>query len=47
VAVDGSVVRLDVESVCLHGDTDGAVALAVAVRAALADARIDVAAFAP
>jgi UPF0271 protein len=47
VAVDGSVVRLDVESVCLHGDTDGAVALAAAVRAALADARIDVAAFAP
>ena len=45
--LDRLKVRLGVESVCLHGDTDGAVDLAVAVRAALADARIDVAAFAP
>lgn len=36
VAVDGSVVRLDVETLCLHGDTPGAVASATAVRRALA-----------
>ncbi len=35
-AVDGTVVRLDVETLCLHGDTPGAVASADAVRRALA-----------
>ena len=35
VAVDGTRVRVDVESVCVHGDTPGAVELARAVRAAL------------
>ncbi|WP_067814496.1 LamB/YcsF family protein [Actinomadura kijaniata] len=35
VAVDGSVVRLDARSVCVHGDTPGAVELARAVRSAL------------
>jgi UPF0271 protein len=35
VAVDGTPLRLPVESVCVHGDTPGAVALARAVRAAL------------
>jgi len=34
-AVDGSELRLDAESVCLHGDTEGAVAMAAAVRASL------------
>ncbi|WP_199421777.1 LamB/YcsF family protein [Actinotalea solisilvae] len=34
-AVDGSLVRLDVETLCLHGDTPGAVAAAAAVRAGL------------
>lgn len=34
-AVDGSELRLDAESVCLHGDTEGAVAMAAAVRACL------------
>jgi UPF0271 protein len=34
-AVDGTTVDLAVASVCLHGDTPGAVALARAVRAAL------------
>jgi 5-oxoprolinase (ATP-hydrolysing) subunit A len=35
VAVDGSRLGMPVESVCVHGDTPGAVALARAVRAAL------------
>ena len=47
VAVDGTVVRLDVESVCLHGDTPGAGELAASVRAALADAGLAVSPFAP
>lgn len=44
-AVDGSAVRLDVATVCLHGDTPGAVALARAVRDALAAAGVEVAPF--
>ena len=44
-AVDGSAVRLDVATVCLHGDTPGAVALARAVRDALEAAGVDVAPF--
>jgi len=35
VAVDGSIVRTDARSLCLHGDSPDAVSLAVAVRAAL------------
>ncbi len=35
VAVDGSVVRLEAESVCVHSDTPGATVLAAAVREAL------------
>ena len=34
-AVDGSTIRVDAASLCLHGDTPGAVAMARAVRAAL------------
>lgn len=44
-AVDGSQVEVDVASVCVHGDTPGAVGIARAVRAALSAAGIDVAAF--
>ncbi|GAA2727589.1 LamB/YcsF family protein [Cellulomonas aerilata] len=44
-AVDGTPVAVDVESVCVHGDTPGAVAIATAVRAALADAGVRVAGF--
>ncbi|MBK7821751.1 MAG: LamB/YcsF family protein [Tessaracoccus sp.] len=47
VAVDGSLVPLDIESVCLHGDTAGAVSLAAAVRTALVEEGVEVAAFAP
>ncbi|WP_028934953.1 LamB/YcsF family protein [Pseudonocardia spinosispora] len=38
VAVDGTVLRVSARSLCLHGDTEGAVDLARAVRSAL-DAR--------
>ena len=34
-AVDGSLVRVDAVSLCVHGDSPGAVAMARAVRAAL------------
>jgi 5-oxoprolinase (ATP-hydrolysing) subunit A len=46
VAVDGAVVRQRVESICVHGDTPGAVALATSVRRALSDAGIVLSAFA-
>lgn len=45
-AVDGAVVRLEVDSLCVHGDTPGAVAMARAVRDALAVAAIPVEPFA-
>lgn len=43
-AVDGTVMRMEAESVCLHGDTPGAVEHARAVRSALAAAGIGLAA---
>lgn len=43
-AVDGTVVRADAVSLCLHGDSPGAVAMARAVRAALDAAGVGVAA---
>jgi UPF0271 protein len=46
VAVDGSVVPCQVESICLHGDTPGAVRCAELVRAALADTGVTLTAFA-
>ncbi|QKE83313.1 5-oxoprolinase subunit PxpA [Arthrobacter sp. NEB 688] len=39
-AVDGTLVRVAPDSVCVHGDTPGAVSVAVAVRDALAAAGI-------
>ena len=42
VAVDGSVLTLWVDTLCIHGDTHGAVAIASAVRQAMAGAGIDV-----
>ncbi|MEH1123981.1 LamB/YcsF family protein [Micromonospora sp. CPCC 206061] len=45
VAVDGTVLRLPVESICLHGDTPGAVDLARHVRSALAAAGVAVTPF--
>lgn len=46
VAVDGSVIPLQAASVCVHGDTPGAVAIAAQVRSALEDAGVQVAPFA-
>ena len=39
-AIDGSVVEVDADSICVHGDTPGATALATAVRRALAEADV-------
>ena len=44
-AVDGSEVEVDADSVCLHGDTPGAVEVARTVRTALDAAGADVAPF--
>lgn len=46
VAVDGTVLRSSARSLCLHGDTPGAVDHARAVRAALAGAGVRIAPFA-
>ena len=45
VAVDGSSVRVDPTTLCVHGDSPGAAALAAAVRRALGTAGVEVAAF--
>ena len=45
VAVDGSVLALAAESVCVHGDSPDAVAIARAVRTALEDAGVVLRAF--
>ncbi|MET7393156.1 5-oxoprolinase subunit PxpA [Dactylosporangium sp. NPDC005572] len=45
-AVDGTVVAMPVESLCVHGDTPGAVAMATAVRDALLAAGVSVLPFA-
>jgi 5-oxoprolinase (ATP-hydrolysing) subunit A len=44
-AVDGSAIEVDVESVCVHGDSLGAVQIATAVRERLKTDGIDVKAF--
>lgn len=46
VAVDGSTVRVEADSVCVHGDSPGAVAMAAAVRDALAAQGVALEAFA-
>ena len=46
LAVDGSELRLRPDSLCVHGDTPGALKLAQAVRAALSRAGVEVARFA-
>jgi UPF0271 protein len=40
VAVDGTEVPLQARSICVHGDTPGAVALAQSVRSALSGAGV-------
>jgi 5-oxoprolinase (ATP-hydrolysing) subunit A len=44
-AVDGTPLLMPVDSVCVHGDTPGAVDLARAVRTGLAEAAVPVRAF--
>ncbi|HEY6796168.1 MAG TPA: 5-oxoprolinase subunit PxpA [Kineosporiaceae bacterium] len=44
---DGSVVLVTAESICVHGDTPGAVEIARAVRTALEQAGVELAPFAP
>ena len=46
VAVDGSVVKVQAESICVHGDTPGSVAMAAAVRTGLETAGVGVRSFA-
>lgn len=46
VADDGSDVEVRAESICTHGDSPGAVAMAAAVREALTDAGVRIAPFA-
>lgn len=44
-AVDGTVIDVAAESICVHGDTPGAVAMGRAVRVALEENGVDVASF--
>ncbi|WP_080795517.1 LamB/YcsF family protein [Corynebacterium pacaense] len=44
-ARDGSEVRLDAESICVHGDSDGAVQMAIAVREHLVGAGVSLRSF--
>jgi UPF0271 protein len=46
VADDGAAVRLEAESMCVHGDTPGAAVLAAAIRDALLAAGVTVRSFA-
>ncbi|MFG1838449.1 LamB/YcsF family protein [Micromonospora sp. NPDC049175] len=46
VAVDGTAIPCSVDSICVHGDTPGAVSAAELVRASLIDANITLAPFA-
>lgn len=45
-AVDGSILSVAAESICLHGDTPGAVAMAAAVKRALVEAGVLIKSFA-
>jgi UPF0271 protein len=46
-SVDGVDIAVSAQSICVHGDSPGAVAMAVALRKALAEAGVDIRAFAP
>jgi 5-oxoprolinase (ATP-hydrolysing) subunit A len=47
VDVEGGPLRLDPQSICVHGDTPGAVDIARRVRTALGEAGVELAPFAP
>lgn len=42
VAIDGSIVQVDIDTICIHGDTAGAASLAAWIRAGLQSAGVDV-----
>jgi UPF0271 protein len=42
VALDGSVVKLDADTICVHGDTPGSDELAAKIRAGLEAAGVTV-----
>ncbi len=46
-AIDGTDVAVNAESMCVHGDTPGAVAMAVAVRRALEATGVEIRSFMP
>jgi 5-oxoprolinase (ATP-hydrolysing) subunit A len=46
LAIDGATVRIDAQTICIHGDTPGAVQIAEAVHRKLRDAGISIQAFA-
>jgi UPF0271 protein len=45
ISVEGTTVAVDADSLCVHGDTPGAVEIARAVRSALTDAGVRIEAF--
>ncbi len=47
IATDGTRIPVGIDSICVHGDTPGAVEMALAVRRALAGAGYELRAFAP
>jgi UPF0271 protein len=46
-SVDGRELAVSARSICVHGDSPGAVAMALAVRKALAEAGVEIRSFAP
>ncbi|WP_426989157.1 LamB/YcsF family protein [Pseudarthrobacter sp. Y6] len=44
-AIDGSILKIRAESICVHGDSLGAVAMATAVKSALGDAGVSIGSF--
>ncbi|MET3175435.1 UNVERIFIED_ORG: UPF0271 protein [Arthrobacter sp. UYCu721] len=43
--IDGSTLKIRAESICVHGDSPGAVAMATAVKSALGDAGVSIGSF--
>ncbi|MEA3552070.1 5-oxoprolinase subunit PxpA [Pseudarthrobacter sp. C1] len=43
--IDGSILKIRAESICVHGDSPGAVAMAAAVKSALGDAGVSIGSF--
>lgn len=43
--IDGSILKIRAESICVHGDSPGAVAMAAAVKSALKDAGVSIGSF--